>query len=65
MVNIGVHDYFKLSTLGIKLTSENEKEMIASLKGATYKNGKVTGIIGDFVTFYYRKEKKLGYVASF
>ena len=53
VVNIGDHDYFSLSTLGIELTPENETEIKESLKGATYENGKFINITGNVVTFHY------------
>lgn len=53
VVNIGDHDYFSLSTLGIELTPENETEIKESLEGATYENGKFINITGNVVTFHY------------
>lgn len=53
VVNIGDHDYFSLSTLGIELTPENETEIKESLEGATYENGKFININGNVVTFHY------------
>ena len=53
VVNIGDHDYFSLSTLGIELIPENETEIKESLEGATYENGKFININGNVVTFHY------------
>lgn len=54
IINLGDSSYFKLSDVNIdSLTSENEKEIKESLKGATYENGKFINISGKVVTFHY------------
>ncbi|WP_270819508.1 hypothetical protein [[Eubacterium] hominis] len=54
IINLGDSSYFKLSDVNIdSLTSENEKEIKESLKGATYENGKFININGNVVTFHY------------